>query len=229
MTEQTQSGISRRTLAKGAAWSVPAAAVVAAAPAYANSVPEIEIDFGSSSACKMSGASFEKKPYCYKWGYVLWGVFENNTALDATVTINSITVGDSARCIVGLADYTVSCSDKFASNTFTIEAGETRYIAIYTNANGDSASNVVTVGFNYTLTGQSAKSSSQTGTVTGGTWQGSCSFPTNAAAGCKANGPMSVCGTSCEIGATSTSSTTTAPTTTTTTTEPTTTTATTAP
>lgn len=37
MTEDIKLGVSRRTLAKGAAWSVPAAAVVAAAPAYAKS------------------------------------------------------------------------------------------------------------------------------------------------------------------------------------------------
>lgn len=41
MPELTQqpSGISRRTLMKGAAWAVPAIAVVSAAPAYATSVP----------------------------------------------------------------------------------------------------------------------------------------------------------------------------------------------
>ena len=37
MTDQTTSGISRRTLAKGAAWTVPAAAVVAIAPSVAAS------------------------------------------------------------------------------------------------------------------------------------------------------------------------------------------------
>ena len=36
MTEDTTKlGVSRRTLAKGAAWSVPAVAVAGAAPAYA--------------------------------------------------------------------------------------------------------------------------------------------------------------------------------------------------
>ncbi len=55
MTEPTKSGISRRTLAKGAAWSVPAAAVVAAAPAYAVSIPEPVIDFGN--ACGNTGAT----------------------------------------------------------------------------------------------------------------------------------------------------------------------------
>lgn len=37
MTEKNSTGISRRTLAKGVAWTVPAVAVSAAAPAYASS------------------------------------------------------------------------------------------------------------------------------------------------------------------------------------------------
>ena len=39
MSDPAKIGVSRRTLAKGAAWTVPAAAVVAAAPAYAASIP----------------------------------------------------------------------------------------------------------------------------------------------------------------------------------------------
>lgn len=56
MTEDTtKAGVSRRTLAKGAAWSVPAVAVAAAAPAYASSIPEPEIEFGK--ACGNTGAT----------------------------------------------------------------------------------------------------------------------------------------------------------------------------
>ena len=51
----TKFGVSRRTLAKGAAWSVPAVAVAAAAPAYASSIPEPTIDFGG--ACGNTGAT----------------------------------------------------------------------------------------------------------------------------------------------------------------------------
>lgn len=58
MTEETKGGISRRTLAKGMAWSVPAVAVASAVPAYAASPvvpPEPGISFGS--ACGNTGAT----------------------------------------------------------------------------------------------------------------------------------------------------------------------------
>lgn len=55
MTEQTPSGISRRTLAKGAAWSVPAVAVAAAAPAYAQSVPCVPV-LDEVNSCKNAKA-----------------------------------------------------------------------------------------------------------------------------------------------------------------------------
>lgn len=60
MTEDTTKfGVSRRTLAKGAAWSVPAAAVVAAAPAYAASPvpppPPPVFDWGSGCATVGTG------------------------------------------------------------------------------------------------------------------------------------------------------------------------------
>lgn len=51
MTEHDSAGISRRTLAKGVAWAVPAVAVTATAPAYARSpgcVPVIDV----ANSCK---------------------------------------------------------------------------------------------------------------------------------------------------------------------------------
>lgn len=55
MTEATSRGIARRTLAKGAAWSVPAVAMVAATPAMAASG---SVTFTNlNTACKLPGAS----------------------------------------------------------------------------------------------------------------------------------------------------------------------------
>jgi hypothetical protein len=51
----TASGIKRRTVAKGMAWTVPVVSVAAAAPAYAAS-PECTITFGGDS-CKCPGQS----------------------------------------------------------------------------------------------------------------------------------------------------------------------------
>ena len=189
--------INRRTVAKGIAWSVPAVAVAGAAPAFAASKPPIEIDFGKSTACKIPGSSFSAQ--CYDKGYVLWGVFTNNTTLAATVTITGITVGGITRCIVGLVDYT-DCKP-VGSLTFTIPAMSTRYIAVYTNSSTDSSSTTVTVSFDYTLTGQPKASSTQSGSLNGQPWQGSCNFPANAGAACndKNDLPLSACNTSCSL------------------------------
>lgn len=56
MTEETKFGVSRRTLAKGAAWSVPAAAVIAVAPSVAAS-PQTPTVTATDTACKLPGAS----------------------------------------------------------------------------------------------------------------------------------------------------------------------------
>ena len=218
---ETKPGISRRTLVKGTAWAVPAVAVASAAPAMAQSLPPIVIDWGNTGACKIPGDSFRK--LCYDKGYVLWGVFKNTSTLSASVTITGITVGGIAQCLVGIADYTVSCNTALTSNTFTVAPGATAYIAIYSNASSDSSSTSVEVSFNYTLTGQPQASSTQSGYVTGNPWQGSCVFPSNAQCS-KSTSPLSACGTPCAAGATTTTSTTVAPTTTTTTEEVTTTT-----
>lgn len=227
MTNET-SGISRRTLAKGAAWAVPTVAVAAAAPAYAASKPEIEIDWGNSSACKIPGKSMK---HCYDKGYVLWGVFKNNTALAATVTISTMTVGGVLRCLAALVDYaspSTTCTTTLGSLTFNIAAGQTRYIAIFSNSSTDSSSTDVTVDFTYTLGTQAAKSASQSGNVGGDSWsgdngQGSCKQPN----GCVA--PPDLCTNPCGAGASTTTSTTSAPTTSTTTSAPTTSTTTSAP
>ncbi|TBT87408.1 hypothetical protein ET989_03630 [Propioniciclava sinopodophylli] len=79
MTEETKSGISRRTLAKGAAWSVPAVAVAAAAPAYAKSSggPTVTV----LSACKQPGNSCNtgNRPFGFVKGYTFTVALYNPT------------------------------------------------------------------------------------------------------------------------------------------------------
>lgn len=76
-TPQTnsRSGITRRTVVKGAAWAVPAIAVAGAMPATAVSG---NISFSPTVACKSPGASCET---FYK-GYVVGFQVCNNTAVD---------------------------------------------------------------------------------------------------------------------------------------------------
>lgn len=72
--------ISRRAVAKGIAWSVPAVAVTAAVPAYAFSGggPTVEI---TGSACKWPGQSC--KPY--EFGYTIPVTISNPTNFDIYV------------------------------------------------------------------------------------------------------------------------------------------------
>lgn len=48
---------SRRTLAKGAAWAVPAVTIAAAAPAMASSKPCLDYTFNTDGSCKFPGAN----------------------------------------------------------------------------------------------------------------------------------------------------------------------------
>ncbi|RXZ46233.1 hypothetical protein [Agromyces binzhouensis] len=57
--EEPKPGVSRRTVAKAMAWSVPAVALAVPAPAYAASGPPPEVLVGV--ACKLPGASADKK------------------------------------------------------------------------------------------------------------------------------------------------------------------------
>lgn len=201
MAEEIKFGVSRRTLAKGAAWTVPAVAVAAAAPAYAKSGVPIVIDFDNASACKIPGKSMG---YCYNKGYVLWAEFDNTSAIAVEVTITGMTVGGVSQCIVGVVDYTSSCNTALSSNTFTVPANGTRYIGIYSNASSDSGSDIVAVSFDYTPQGEPKQSDTQDDDLKGGSWsgdtgQGSCKFPTQNFV-CDPKAPLSACNTSCGDG-----------------------------
>ena len=82
------SGVSRRSVAKGLAWSVPAVAVASAAPAFAASGAPPVLTF--QSACKYPGNSCSSRPK----GYSLYFRIDNPTGKTIyiyTVTITSVT------------------------------------------------------------------------------------------------------------------------------------------
>ena len=194
---------SRRTMLKAAAWSVPVVVVAQASPAMAQIVETpsspVIIDFGGSTACKIPGDSW--KDLCYEKGYVLWASFINTLPGPVTVDVTGITVGGIVQCLVGQSIPVNGCSDLV--NAVVLPAGQTVVIGIFSNASTDSSSNEVTVSFEYTPFGASTKSTTQTGTVIGGSWTkgvASCTFPP----GCdsKKNVPPTVVGTGCEFGCT---------------------------
>ncbi|MDO5681269.1 MAG: hypothetical protein Q4G46_00375 [Propionibacteriaceae bacterium] len=86
MTDNKPS-ISRRTLAKGAAWAVPVIALSSQAPAFAASPGEVYFQ-SLGIACKLPGASCEKDVGITK-GYIIRVDVCSSLAANAIVTIRS--------------------------------------------------------------------------------------------------------------------------------------------
>ena len=152
MTDTVEPGgagrtISRRTVAKGAAWSVPAVLIAKSTPALAAS-PPIVIDFGDSSACKIPGESWADEGYTK--GYVLWGQFVNT--LDTTVSfrVTNIVVGGIDQCLVGVTDPALAtpCPPQ-TIDCITLAPGEEQVYGVFSNASTDSSSTDVAVTIEY--------------------------------------------------------------------------------
>lgn len=69
-TRTPDRSVSRRTLAKGAAWSVPTVALAATAPALANSI-QVPPRFKFEGACKSPGSSCKSFPKGYKFTFTI--------------------------------------------------------------------------------------------------------------------------------------------------------------
>lgn len=164
MTEETKFGISRRTLAKGVAWSVPAVAVAAAAPAYAASDGPIAL---TGMACKLPGASSNP----YKQGYIFEALITNVAGPNPDDVIYEITnmyVNGNKQNFIGFAfvpvDPTVntdlptrntgpsgcSCSNCGDSShiRFCIPDGTQHRLFLYTDNNGNSATSSIRLEYN---------------------------------------------------------------------------------
>ncbi|MCT1458287.1 hypothetical protein M3G03_01795 [Aestuariimicrobium sp. p3-SID1156] len=95
----TTSGLSRRTLAKGAAWSVPVVAVAGAAPAYASSPtkPVIEVSVVPGSGYKQPG---NKCKPIFK-GYRVSFNLKNTGNTQATLTLTGVDATADGQDITG--------------------------------------------------------------------------------------------------------------------------------
>ena len=143
MTNET-SGISRRTLAKGAAWAVPAVAVAAATPAMAKSggPPQVTV----LDACKQPGKSCAPE---FSKGYTFTVRLYNPTGETVYVYLSpsgdyqpyfqytsgvQFTFGSSREYFPGDPDTLGTLQ-----NPLVLTAGQTRYIAVDGGATGNSA------------------------------------------------------------------------------------------
>lgn len=141
MTESSQpTGISRRTLVKGAAWSVPIIAVGPALPAFAFTPGFFELD---GKSCKLPGASADT----YK-GYAFGFTANNTNPFPVTITILSIFIDtdDLGDVIVIQTDPSSDLvCDPFPVNTITIPAGTllTDLVALTQNASNSQQGTLV--------------------------------------------------------------------------------------
>ena len=83
--EEPKPGISRRTVAKAAAWSVPAIALAVSTPAYAASPTASSRSPATAASCR------ETRPTMFK-GYAFEALLTNTTAADVTVAVTNITL-----------------------------------------------------------------------------------------------------------------------------------------
>lgn len=107
MTEQDQpTRVSRRSIAKGAAWAVPAIPLVVATPAYAASKC-LTASFGAAS-CKGPGAG-------NNWSYKFEICFENTCTAPLTVYVNYLQNNSGALF--------VSCTNSTITNPILVPGG----------------------------------------------------------------------------------------------------------
>ena len=85
LEQPTQTGVSRRTVAKAMAWAVPAIAIAAPAPAYAAASPIITVS-QAGPACKLPGNSCAPE---FSKGYLQPLQICNNSTQSVTVTITT--------------------------------------------------------------------------------------------------------------------------------------------
>lgn len=172
-------GVSRRTVAKGVAWAVPAITLATAVPAAAGASQGV-ISF-SGAGCKIPGGS---APGVFK-GYVFRMTASNTTSAAVTVTITSATLDGTSLGEVTVIDLN-GCQK--LGNPFTIPAN-TNYqnLALLTRDAPNSQNGALVV--TYTVSGSAG---SETAYATAGSLppiQGGCAVFTSAEEDCITNPP----------------------------------------
>lgn len=153
MTEEPTRGISRRTLAKGVAWSVPAVAVASAVPAFAASPPEPPPVNLTGRSCKIPGGSANGE---WNDGSVYETVLTNTTGTAQVFEITGFRRGTASQdgdqvAVVKLSTLpaSVACCTNLVNpaGTFTVPANSTGTYAFVTRNWGSSGSGALVVEF----------------------------------------------------------------------------------
>lgn len=104
-----QTGTTRRSVVRGAAWSVPVVAAAAAAPAFAASpIPCPVVPPGSTWNVTTSGTLGRDTTGGYTWDGASWSVYRDNGSTSATLTFT--TTPQAPVAVVPGATYQVSFS-----------------------------------------------------------------------------------------------------------------------
>ncbi|MDQ0577126.1 hypothetical protein [Agromyces albus] len=140
--EEPKPGVSRRTVAKAMAWSVPAVALAVPTPAYAASPGVITV---TGAGCKLPGAS---QNAVFK-GYAFRATISNTTNTAITVTIVDMTLDGDDLGNVGVIRLD-PCTD-LGTNTFTVAANSTFDVALLTQNAATSANGQLII--SYTVDG----------------------------------------------------------------------------
>lgn len=174
--EGQPSGISRRTVAKAAAWSVPAIALAVSTPAYASSPGIVTL---TGTGCKLPGNSQS----LYK-GYAFKAAISNTNDVPITVTITSVTLNGTSLGNITVVNLN-GCTN--LGSSFVVPAnGGYPNVAILTSEGTNSANGTLVV--SYSITGGPGGSEQATANATGlGPIQGSCTAFTDAEAACIAS------------------------------------------
>ena len=152
--EEPKPGISRRTVAKAAAWSVPAIALAVSTPAYAASPDGVVTLTGDG--CKLPGnatATFK--------GYAFEALLNNTTDAAVTVAVTSITLNGTnlgGSTFVAFSEDGTECTN--LGSTFVVPAGATNVRVAILTANAASSANGELI-LTYTVDGTPALESGE--------------------------------------------------------------------
>lgn len=143
--EEQKPGVSRRTVAKAMAWSVPAVALAVPAPAYAASPGIVDL---TGAGCKLPGNSSP----IFK-GYAFRATITNTTNAAITVNITSITLNGESLGAVTVKNLS-PCSS--LGNPFVVPANTTLSNVAVITANAASSENGTLI-VSYTVDGVPAQ------------------------------------------------------------------------
>ncbi|MDO5501320.1 MAG: hypothetical protein Q4F67_16750, partial [Propionibacteriaceae bacterium] len=143
MTDQIRTRVSRRSLAKGAAWAVPAVALTAAVPAYASSTggaplvgPNIDRSRGSAESADGAGQNR---------AFQLYVQFDNATDWPVTVDVIGYTVIGGTGASAPGTSFGIAARDDsgFTATWNDANSGDIRTVSLnyrYTVTEGPQAS-----------------------------------------------------------------------------------------